>query len=104
VICNNMICNAAALLHSRNWLQLQTPPQATSPVTVLMAVTVLVAVQVYDVTAFWPAHPGGRVILTYAGRDATDVFATFHSAASWALLREHLIGELASEVRAVWAR
>ena len=98
MICIVMICNAAALFHSRNWLQLQTTPQATSPVTVSLAV------QVYDVTAFWPAHPGGRVILTYAGRDATDVFATFHSAASWALLRKHLIGELASEVRAVWAR
>lgn len=55
--------------------------------------------QVYDVTAFWRVHPGGRVILTYAGRDATDVFATFHAATSWALLREHQIGELAAEVR-----
>ncbi len=54
----------------------------------------------YDVTAFWRRHPGGRVILTYAGRDATDVFATFHAASSWALLREHRIGELAAEVRA----
>ena len=55
--------------------------------------------QVYDVTGFWRVHPGGRVILTYAGRDATDVFATFHAATSWALLREHQIGELAAEVR-----
>ena len=55
--------------------------------------------QVYDVTAFWSVHPGGRVILTYAGRDATDVFATFHAATSWALLREHQIGELAAEVQ-----
>ncbi|KAK9831972.1 hypothetical protein WJX81_004513 [Elliptochloris bilobata] len=53
--------------------------------------------RVYDVTAFWPVHPGGRVILTYAGRDATDVFATFHAAASWALLHEHRIGKLAAE-------
>ena len=50
--------------------------------------------QVYDVTDFISQHPGGKVILTYAGRDATDVFSTFHAATTWRLLRPMFIGEL----------
>ncbi len=50
--------------------------------------------QVYDVTYFAQQHPGGRVIYTYAGKDATDVFAGFHSPASWALLKPLYVGEL----------
>lgn len=33
----------------------------------------------YDVTRFAKEHPGGQVILSYSGRDATDVFYAFHS-------------------------
>ena len=51
-------------------------------------------VQVYDVSGFVQQHPGGRVIMTYAGRDATDVFSSFHAASSWALLKHMCIGEL----------
>eukprot|EP01090_Pellita_catalonica_P021948 TRINITY_DN8358_c0_g1_i1.p1 TRINITY_DN8358_c0_g1~~TRINITY_DN8358_c0_g1_i1.p1 ORF type:complete len:452 (-),score=53.22 TRINITY_DN8358_c0_g1_i1:60-1376(-) len=34
--------------------------------------------KVYDVTQWAPKHPGGRVILRYAGQDATDAFDAFH--------------------------
>lgn len=50
--------------------------------------------QVYDVSGWADQHPGGRVIYTYAGKDATDVFAGFHSPASRALLRPLYVGEL----------
>ena len=38
----------------------------------------------YDVTGFVKRHPGGRIIRQYVGlsRDATDAFATFHSAST----------------------
>lgn len=42
--------------------------------------------RVYDVTQFAKAHPGGDIIFTAAGVDATDVFAAFHSSTSAALL------------------
>ena len=32
--------------------------------------------------------------MTYAGRDATDVFSSFHAASSWALLKPMCVGEL----------
>lgn len=35
----------------------------------------------YDVTDFLGAHPGGKqIILKHAGRDATKIFDSFHSA------------------------
>jgi len=34
---------------------------------------------VYDVTKFAKFHPGGSVILSRAGNDATDAFHAFHS-------------------------
>jgi len=37
--------------------------------------------QVYNVSA-WGEHPGGNVIFTTGGEDATDVFAAFHEGAS----------------------
>ncbi|KAK2461811.1 hypothetical protein APHAL10511_006274 [Amanita phalloides] len=41
---------------------------------------VIIHSQVYDVTEFLPEHPGGaRVILQYAGKDATESFDQFHS-------------------------
>lgn len=48
----------------------------------------------YDVSNWADQHPGGRVIYTYAGKDATDVFAGFHSAGAWALLKPLYVGEL----------
>lgn len=40
---------------------------------------VIIANKVYDVTDFLPDHPGGRkVILQYAGRDATSVYEPIH--------------------------
>jgi len=50
--------------------------------------------QVYDVSHFTPRHPGGAVILTYAGKDATDVFAAFHAGATWGLLKQFFVGDL----------
>ena len=57
-----------------------------------------VTLQVYDVTDFWGSHPGGRVILLFAGRDATDVFSTFHSSATWAHLKPLCIGTVAASI------
>ncbi|KAJ1490151.1 hypothetical protein T484DRAFT_1778008 [Baffinella frigidus] len=34
--------------------------------------------QVYDVDAWTQRHPGGKVLLTYTGEDATDACAAFH--------------------------
>mmetsp|Transcript_10044 Transcript_10044/g.35003 ORF Transcript_10044/g.35003 Transcript_10044/m.35003 type:complete len:469 (+) Transcript_10044:180-1586(+) len=53
---------------------------------------VIVRGKVYDVTEFAPMHPGGAVINTYAGKDATDVFTTFHAGSSWAELERLHIG------------
>ena len=53
--------------------------------------------QVYDVSEFAERHPGGRVLLTYAGKDATDVFSAFHAPSTWPLLRPLLVGELVAE-------
>lgn len=50
--------------------------------------------KVYDVTEFGNRHPGGSVIYTYGGRDATDVFTAFHDSSTWQLLQEYHIGEL----------
>ncbi len=38
--------------------------------------------RVYDVSQFKKIHPGGDIILTSAGQDATDVFAAFHAGTS----------------------
>lgn len=37
-----------------------------------------VAVQVYDVAGWVQKHPGGKVLLTYVGEDATDSVRAFH--------------------------
>ncbi len=49
--------------------------------------------QVYDVSMFAQQHPGGSVIYTHAGRDATDIFAGFHAPATWKLLQQFYIGD-----------
>ena len=33
---------------------------------------------VFDITRFHESHPGGKIILDYAGKDASDVFELFH--------------------------
>ncbi|KAH9839746.1 cytochrome b5-like heme/steroid binding domain-containing protein [Rhodofomes roseus] len=44
------------------------------------SVWVIIEKKVYDVTDFVPEHPGGpRMIMNFAGRDATTAFKTFHS-------------------------
>lgn len=38
------------------------------------------ALQVYDISKFADAHPGGKkIILRYAGKDATNEFNRYHS-------------------------
>lgn len=43
----------------------------------------------------WAEHPGGRVVFTVAGQDATDVFRGFHSPAAWEHLATRQIGTVA---------
>merc|ERR1711865_42069 len=49
--------------------------------------------KVYDVSN-WHDHPGGAVVFTRAGDDATDIFAAFHAPGSQNLLKKFLIGDL----------
>jgi len=49
--------------------------------------------KVYDVSN-WHDHPGGAVVFTHAGDDATDIFAAFHAPGSQNLLKKFLIGDL----------
>eukprot|EP00697_Spironema_sp_BW2_P004598 gnl/Spiro4/16240_TR8722_c0_g1_i1.p1 gnl/Spiro4/16240_TR8722_c0_g1~~gnl/Spiro4/16240_TR8722_c0_g1_i1.p1 ORF type:complete len:439 (+),score=144.39 gnl/Spiro4/16240_TR8722_c0_g1_i1:55-1371(+) len=41
----------------------------------------------YDISEFAKIHPGGNIIRSYQGRDATDVFMAFHSKEARAFLR-----------------
>ena len=52
--------------------------------------------KVYDVSN-WYDHPGGAVVFTAAGDDATDIFAAFHARGSENLLKKFLIGDLIVE-------
>ena len=54
--------------------------------------------RVFDVSA-WQDHPGGRVLYSAAGTDATDSFRAFHSAAGYAALARFEIGELEPKAR-----
>ena len=38
----------------------------------------LAPAQVYDVAGWVQKHPGGKVLLTYVGEDATDSVKAFH--------------------------
>jgi cytochrome b involved in lipid metabolism len=49
--------------------------------------------RVYDVTNF-DTHPGGAVMYTHSGRDASSVFQAFHSGGSYAYLDRYLVGEV----------
>lgn len=49
----------------------------------------------YDVTAFAAEHPGGDILFTAAGGDATDVFAAFHAGTdSWKMLPDLCVGAI----------
>ncbi|KAL3692133.1 hypothetical protein R1sor_005784 [Riccia sorocarpa] len=50
--------------------------------------------KVYDVSKFAEKHPGGPIIFTQAGRNATDSFRLFHTARAWQQLQEFHIGDL----------
>jgi acyl-lipid Delta6-acetylenase / acyl-lipid (9-3)-desaturase len=53
--------------------------------------------RVYDVTAFAAEHPGGDILFTAAGGDATDVFAGFHASTdSWKMLPQLCVGVIDS--------
>lgn len=53
--------------------------------------------KVYDVTSFGQEHPGGRIIFTHAGQDATDVFSAFHPAKVYKWLPRFYVGELVKD-------
>eukprot|EP00168_Porphyra_purpurea_P012739 TRINITY_DN340_c0_g1_i1.p1 TRINITY_DN340_c0_g1~~TRINITY_DN340_c0_g1_i1.p1 ORF type:complete len:268 (-),score=91.15 TRINITY_DN340_c0_g1_i1:838-1641(-) len=60
--------------------------------------------KVYDVSAFSAVHPGGDIVLTAAGKDATDVFAAFHqNTDSYKLLPGLYVGELVEDAKATRA-
>lgn len=51
--------------------------------------------RVYDVTDFAKRHPGGDIIFTFAGADATDVYAAFHASTdAWRLLPPICVGTI----------
>jgi len=50
----------------------------------------------YDVTSFVPKHPGGEILLSYAGMDATDVFDAFHDQSSYKILNLYHIGDVSN--------
>lgn len=57
----------------------------------------LIGGKVYDAKAYGMGdHPGGKVLLTQLGRDATDVFRTFHPDAVYEQLANFYIGDLES--------
>jgi len=58
---------------------------------------VIIKNRVYDVTSFGLVHPGGEVIFTHAGRDATEVFACFHAATTWNQLNKLYIGDICED-------
>eukprot|EP00184_Porphyridium_aerugineum_P004011 CAMPEP_0184707480 /NCGR_PEP_ID=MMETSP0313-20130426/37291_1 /TAXON_ID=2792 /ORGANISM="Porphyridium aerugineum, Strain SAG 1380-2" /LENGTH=489 /DNA_ID=CAMNT_0027169055 /DNA_START=171 /DNA_END=1640 /DNA_ORIENTATION=- len=53
--------------------------------------------RVYDVTGFEHQHPGGEILLTAAGQDASDVFVAFHPMSTYKMLNKFLIGNLEQE-------
>ena len=53
--------------------------------------------RVYDVSNFVKDHPGGSIIFTHAGQDATDVFSAFHPASVYRWLPRFYIGDLVKD-------
>ena len=56
--------------------------------------------KVYDIAAFIPMHPGGRLIASMAGRDASDVFAAMHLPRVQHRLPPMLVGTLTEAPKA----
>jgi predicted heme/steroid binding protein len=52
--------------------------------------------KVYDVSG-WEDHPGGDVLFTHLGRDATDVMMAFHPDTAFEVLQRFYIGDLEGE-------
>jgi len=48
----------------------------------------------YDISNWVQKHPGGDIIMSYAGMDATDVFDAFHDPSSHKLLSGFYIGDV----------
>lgn len=48
----------------------------------------------YDLSGWVDRHPGGDVLLSYAGRDATDIFEAFHDNSTKELLQKFYIGKV----------
>jgi cytochrome b involved in lipid metabolism len=59
--------------------------------------------KVYDISKFGEEHPGGRVIYSYAGQDATDAFRVFHAGSnkSYDTLAKYCVGELTEPIQKV---
>ncbi|RIB16121.1 delta6 fatty acid desaturase [Gigaspora rosea] len=53
--------------------------------------------KVYDIKEFVPDHPGGAPILTHIGKDATDVFYSFHPESTHDLLANYYVGDITYE-------
>lgn len=58
---------------------------------------IIIRGKVYSVHNFFAEHPGGDIIMSHAGEDATDVFAAFHSPSAYAKLSRFCVGELREE-------
>lgn len=52
---------------------------------------------VYDCTSWLPRHPGGVVLLQFAGRDASDAFAALHEPTTYKWLKSFQIGVIEEE-------
>jgi cytochrome b involved in lipid metabolism len=50
--------------------------------------------KVYNITSWIDKHPGGDIILSYAGLDATDVFEAFHDESTEKWLKPFYIGDV----------
>ena len=58
--------------------------------------------KVYDFTSFIPAHPGGKAMVPYCGKDGSAAFTNLpHSANATALEASYLIGDLVSTPAAI---
>ncbi|CAG8616837.1 4900_t:CDS:2, partial [Ambispora gerdemannii] len=55
---------------------------------------IIVDNKVYDIREFVKEHPGGAVILTHIGKDATDAFYNFHPESAFEILSNFYVGDL----------
>lgn len=53
--------------------------------------------KVYDVSYFGEEHPGGSIIFTHSGQDATDIFSAFHPTSVYKWLPRFYVGELVED-------